>query len=150
MGRYIIEFGMGTDFHGQDVSKAAAKAVKDAVSRSCLCGLSEVLRLEDLNQVKITVTVAVPRPEEVNPKLVAECLPIGSAEVRAVNGGLHLPGLYLPQFGDKDDSIEVAVAAVEVEIPERNAVLKQFIRRLFTESIQGSHEGHVPADGAHP
>ena len=99
MGRYIIEFGMGTDFHGQDVSKAAAKAVKDAVSRSCLCGLSEVLRLEDLNQVKITVTVAVPRPEEVNPKLV-------------------------PQFGDKDDSIEVAVAAVEVEIPERNAVLK--------------------------
>ena len=70
MGRYIIEFGMGTDFHGQDVSKAAAKAVKDAVSRSCLCGLSEVLRLEDLNQVKITVTVAVPRPEEVNPKLV--------------------------------------------------------------------------------
>ena len=72
----------------------------------------------------VTVTVAVPRPEEVNPKLVAECLPIGSAEVRAVNGGLHLPGLYLPQFGDKDDSIEVAVAAVEVEIPERNAVLK--------------------------
>ena len=54
MGRYIIEFGMGTDFHGQDVSKAAAKAVKDAVSRSCLCGLSEVLRLEDLNPVSYT------------------------------------------------------------------------------------------------
>ena len=50
MGRYIIEFGMGTDFHGQDVSKAAAKAVKDAVSRSCLCGLSEVLRLEESGQ----------------------------------------------------------------------------------------------------
>ena len=39
-----------------------------------------------------------------------------------MNGGLHFPGLYLPQFGDRDDSIEVAVAAVEVVIPERNAV----------------------------
>lgn len=31
MKRYIIEFGMGTDFHGQDAGKAAVKAVKDAV-----------------------------------------------------------------------------------------------------------------------
>lgn len=124
MRRYIIEFGMGTDFHGQSVSKAAAKAVKDAISSSCLCGLSEVLNMEDLNQVKVKVTVAVSRPAEVDTKLVAECLPIGSVEVHAVDGGLHLPGLYLPQFGDEDDSIEVAVAAVEVEIPEQIAVLK--------------------------
>lgn len=37
MKKFIVEFGMGTDFHGQDVTKAAKKAVKDAVSRSCLC-----------------------------------------------------------------------------------------------------------------
>ena len=41
--KFIVEFGMGTDFHGQDVTKAAKKAVKDAVSRSCLCGLEDVL-----------------------------------------------------------------------------------------------------------
>lgn len=28
MNRYIIEFGIGMDFHGQNVSKAAAKAAK--------------------------------------------------------------------------------------------------------------------------
>ena len=32
MRRFIIEFGLGTDFHGQDVSKAAQKAVKDAIN----------------------------------------------------------------------------------------------------------------------
>lgn len=117
MSRYIIEFGMGTDFHGQNVSKAAEKAVRDAVSRSCLCGLSEVLGLEDLDRdVKIRVTVAVSRPEEVDRQAVAACLPIGKVEVRAVEGGLTVPGLYLPRFGDRDDSIEVAIAAVEVEV----------------------------------
>jgi len=117
MSRYIIEFGMGTDFHGQNVSKAAEKAVRDAVSRSCLCGLSEVLGLEDLDRdVEIRVTVAVSRPEEVDRQAVAACLPIGKVDVRPVEGGLTVPGLYLPQFGDRDDSIEVAIAAIEVEV----------------------------------
>lgn len=115
MGRYLIEFGIGMDFHGQDVSKAASKAVRDAVSHSCLCGLKEVLELKDLDRdVRIAVTVAVSRPEEVDQNLVRECLPIGIVEIKAVNGGLHVPGLYIPEFGDRDDSIEVAVAAVEV------------------------------------
>ena len=48
--RYVVEFGMGLDIHGQDAGKAAQKAVKDAVSRSCLCGLSEVLGLRDFNE----------------------------------------------------------------------------------------------------
>lgn len=122
MRRYLIEFGMGMDFHGQDVSKAAVKAAKNAISNSCLCGLQEVLGMEDLNQVKIKVTIAAPRPEEIDCQQVAECFPIGSVTVRAVDGGLHFPGLYLPQFGDRDDSIEVAVAAVEVVVPKQNAV----------------------------
>ena len=49
--KFIVEFGMGTDFHGQDVTKAAKKAVKDAVSRSCLCGLEDVLGLTDFKDV---------------------------------------------------------------------------------------------------
>ena len=50
MNRYIIEFGIGMDFHGQNVSKAAAKAAKNAISSSCLCGLSEVLGMEELSR----------------------------------------------------------------------------------------------------
>lgn len=113
--RYIIEFGLGLDFHGQNINRAAQKAVKDAISRSCLCGLTEVLHLKNLDQVvRIQVTVAVSRPEEIDPKGIAGCLPIGTVEVRAVSGGLTVPGLYVPAFGDRDDSIEAALACVEV------------------------------------
>ena len=67
MKKFIVEFGMGTDFHGQDVTKAAKKAVKDAVSRSCLCGLEDVLGLTDFkSQVRILATAAKPRPSRVS------------------------------------------------------------------------------------
>lgn len=36
--------------------------------------------------------------------------------VKTVAGGLKTDGLYFTKFGDKDDSIEVAVACVKVEI----------------------------------
>jgi uncharacterized protein (TIGR02058 family) len=107
---------MGMDFHGQDVNKAAQKAVKDAVSRSCLCGLQEILNLDLDRDVRITVTVAVSRPGEVDAEGIAACLPIGKVSVKAVSGGLNVPGLYLSRFGDTDDSIEAALAVVEVGI----------------------------------
>jgi uncharacterized protein (TIGR02058 family) len=113
--RFIIEFGIGMDFHGQDVTKAAEKAVKDAVSRSCLCGLDEVLEIKDLNNgVDIKVTVAVSRPEEVDAERIKAQLPIGRVKVERVKGGLTIPGLFIPQFGDKDNTIEAALACVEV------------------------------------
>ena len=34
--RFIVEIGTGIDIHGEDATKAACRAVKDAVSRSCL------------------------------------------------------------------------------------------------------------------
>ena len=117
--KFIVEFGLGTDFHGQDVTKAAKKAAKDAVSRSCLCGLEEVRGLTDFKeQVCIRATVAVTRPEEVRCEEVAEGFPGGTVEVVAVQGGLKCDGLCIPAFGDCDKSIEAAVAAVEVYVEE--------------------------------
>ncbi|NLC73268.1 MAG: hypothetical protein GX684_05805 [Ruminococcaceae bacterium] len=117
MKKYIVEFGMGTDFHGQDVTKAAKKAVKDAVSRSCLCGLDEVLELEDFSrQLLVRATVAVSKPEAVDKTDVASVLPVGKVEIIPVLGGLTIDGLNIPAFGDSDKSIEAAIAAVEVFI----------------------------------
>jgi len=121
MKKFIVEFGMGTDFHGQDVNKAAKKAVKDAVSRSCLCGLQDVLGIPEekfAEKVFIKATVSVSRPEDVDLKDVASALPVGTAEVEAVKGGLTVDGLCIPCFGDSDRSIEAAIAAVEVFIKE--------------------------------
>lgn len=124
MNRYIIEFGLGMDFHGQDVNNAAKKAVKDAISKSCLCGLSELFKLNDLDDdINIKVTVAVSRPSEIDAQAIAECLPVGKVSVHSIQGGMTVAGLYLPRFGDRDESIEAALAAVEVfiraESPEK-------------------------------
>ena len=121
MRKFIVEFGMGTDLHGQDVNKAAKKAVKDAVSRSCLCGLQDVLNIPQeqfAEKVLIKATVAVSRPQEVNTDEVAGVFPVGTAQVRAVKGGLTIDGLCIPGFRDSDVSIEAAIAAVEVYIKE--------------------------------
>jgi uncharacterized protein (TIGR02058 family) len=117
--RYIIEIGMGIDFHGQDVNKAAVKAAKDAISKSCLIGLNEVCGFsqENINDnVFLDVTIAVTRPEEVNKDEIIKCFPVGEVSVNVVKGGLKTEGLYFTNFGDKDDSIEVAIASVYVKI----------------------------------
>jgi len=110
---------MGIDFHGQNVTDAAKKAVKDAISRSCLAGLVEICNIKDLEkELIVNVTVAVSKPEEIDKQAVADCLPFGEITVYVVNGGLRTSGLYIPALGDVDDSIEVAVAALEVGISE--------------------------------
>lgn len=119
MDRFVIEIGMGIDFHGQDVTKAAVKAAKDAISKSCLIGLEEVCGFNQDNideNVLIDVTVAVSRPDEVKVSEVERVFPVGKVNVNAVHGGLRTEGLYFTKFGDKDDSIEVAVASVSVKI----------------------------------
>ena len=114
MKRFVVEFGMGCDFHGQDVNKAAVKAVKDAVSRCCLSGLVDILDIDLENELEIHVTIAASDPTQVKEEDIAACLPVGKVRLDVVPGGLNVPGLYMEQFGDKDDSIEAALAAIEV------------------------------------
>ena len=117
--RYVIEFGIGMDMHGQDVNKAAQKAVRDAISKSCLIGLKEVLGIAEADmdeKVVVHATIGVSRPTEINEEEIKKCLPLGRKYVKAVSGGMTVPGLYYSRFGDKDDSIEVALACIEVGI----------------------------------
>lgn len=79
--RFIVEIGMDTDLHGQDVTKAACRAVDDAVHRSCLCGLREICGLTDLDQIGIEVKVAVPWPREVNRQKVLDAVPFGRKSI---------------------------------------------------------------------
>ena len=112
--RFIVELGTGIDLHGQNATKAASRAVKDAISRSCLCGLVEIVELRDLNAMRIDVLVAVPMPEQVQADAVLSVIPFGQKELRVVQGGLRAPGLYQPELGDESLDIIVANAAVTV------------------------------------
>ena len=61
MKRFLVEFAMGTDLHGQNVTKAACKAVRNAISNCCLCGISDCLGIEDLdNRMSNTLSILEP------------------------------------------------------------------------------------------
>lgn len=112
--RFIVEIGTGIDLHGADVTKAACKAVKDAISRASLIGLLEILNIQDLDTVDVDILVAVPHPAQVDLEKVKAMLPIGKKTARAVAGGMIARGICVPAFGPDNDEILVANAAVTV------------------------------------
>lgn len=114
--RFIVEIGTGIDLHGEDATKAACRAVKNAVSSSCLCGLMEVVGIEDLDSVRIEILVAVPNPQDVDLDRVMGEVPIGRKKAEAVEGGMIADGLCVPRFAPECSRIIVANAAVTVFI----------------------------------
>ncbi len=112
--RFIVEIGTGIDIHGEDATKAACRAVKDAISRSCLCGIVEILGIQDLNAIDVEILVAVPRPQDVDLDRVMAEVPIGRKTARAVEGGMTVKGLCVAQFAADCDQIVVANAALTV------------------------------------
>lgn len=113
--RFVVELGYGTDLHGCDVTKAAKRAVRDAISRSCLCGLFEILGMKDPGRMHVALKIACPKPEEIDAEQVLKEIPFGCRELEVVAGGLSVRGLELPALG-AGDSIIVAVAALTVSV----------------------------------
>ena len=114
--RFIVEIGSGIDLHGENATKAACRAVRDAVSRSCLCGLLEIVKLQELDDVQVEILVASPKPQEVDLEQVMAEVPIGRKTARAVEGGMTAQGLCVAQFAPKCDRILVANAAITVYV----------------------------------
>ena len=115
--RFVIEMGTGIDLHGRDVTKAAARAVGDAISRSCLCGLVEVVGLTDLNAMHVDILIGVPHPERVEEETVMAVVPFGVKRLKVVAGGLEAPGLFVPELGE-DAWITMANAVVTVWVEQ--------------------------------
>ena len=116
--RFIVEVGTGVDLHGEDATKAACRAVKDAISRSCLCGVVEILGIQDLNSVDVEIVVAVPGSKSVDLDRVMAEVPIGRKTAQAVEGGMKVKGLCVSRFAADCDQIVVANAAITVFIPQ--------------------------------
>ena len=79
--RFLIELGTGADLHGMDVMEAATRAVKDAVSHCCMCGLVETLGIQDLKKdMRISLKIAAPDPAGVDPEALKKLLIVSSPE----------------------------------------------------------------------
>jgi uncharacterized protein (TIGR02058 family) len=107
---YVLEFGMGVDLHGDDCTKAACRAVFDAVRHSSLPLLQEIR--ERGGTMLVDVTVAVPDPATVDLETVKRELPHGEVTVQAVSGGLRVPG--------RETIIACASIAVSAEYPDQS------------------------------
>jgi uncharacterized protein (TIGR02058 family) len=104
--RVIIEFGTGNDLHGGDYTKAAIRAVEDALHHSSLTMLRNLK--VDPKTMQVRVTIGVQQPEQVNCEKVAAKLPIGQISVNAIKGGLDVPD------DEGDDVAVIATAAIDV------------------------------------
>jgi uncharacterized protein (TIGR02058 family) len=111
--RCITEMGMGVDVHGKDATKAAKRAVSDAIRHSSL-GFFRMLG-KTANDMFVDVTIAVPNPEGVDTSVVAKELPYGTVTVVAIKGGLEIPA------DSGSDSILIANAAVIVSFDDGKA-----------------------------
>jgi len=93
--RYLVEVGTGVDLHGMDETKAAQRAVKDAISHSSMVGLGSLFKYEKFSEMEealmVDVTVAAPNPEKVDGEAVLSILPEGRRRITAVRGGLQFP-----------------------------------------------------------
>ena len=88
MKRIILEMGMGNDLYGEDYTKAACRAVEDAIRHSSLI-LFRSLGFDHAD-MQVKVTIGVQHPDRVDTSIVAQKLPRGKAEVTAVKGGLNV------------------------------------------------------------
>ena len=106
--RVILEMGTGNDLHGGNYTKAAVRAVEDAIHHSSLTML-RTLEV-DKSTVQVDVTIGVQKPDEVDTEAVKATLPVGQVTVKAVKGGLDVPD------EEAGDIAVIASAAVEVRL----------------------------------
>ena len=107
--RIILETGTGNDLYGGDYTKAACRAVQDALHHSSIT-MFRTLGI-DHQRMRVQVTIAVQEPDKVDTALVAAELPRGRAEVKAVRGGLNV------HDPETDTMHVIATAAIEAWVP---------------------------------
>ena len=116
----LLESGMGTDQHGQDLTKACVRACKDAISFNSVPNL---LRLVPAGRdgIKLRVQLAVPFEEDgsaphVDIEQIREQFVYGHiVDVELVPGGARFGSMCsVPSLGDASDSWVFAIALVTV------------------------------------
>ena len=110
MKRVAVEMGMGTDIRGTDYTKAAVRALRDALWHNSL-NVADALG-KPVDSMFVEVLIGVPRPEKVDKAEVLNVLPHGTGTVEVVQGGLEIPN----DAGTSSTVIASAAAIVRLDI----------------------------------
>jgi len=109
--RIVLEIGMGTDIRGTDPTKAAVRALRDALWHNSL-SIAKALG-QDTDSMRVEVTIGVPQPERVDADAVLAILPHGTGTVSVVEGGLQI----LNDEGTDSTLVASAAAVVRLDLP---------------------------------
>ena len=123
--RYLIEFDTGVDLHGGNVTKAAQKALKGAISHCCMAGMVDLLNVpEPMKNIRLDVKIGAPFPEKVDVSKVNEVLPpYQNVNIEVVQGGMTAKGLHVESMGE-GDTIVMVNAAITVSVDTDFVTLK--------------------------
>ena len=88
MKRMVVEIGMGTDIRGADYTKAAVRALRDALWHNSLSVAAAIGMPTD--SMTVEVLIGVPKPDLVDKAAVLAVLPHGTGSVKVVEGGLEI------------------------------------------------------------
>jgi uncharacterized protein (TIGR02058 family) len=118
MKRIILECGTGNDLYGRDYTKAACRAVQDALHHSSL-SLFTTLEL-DRDAMRVEVTIGVQDPDAIDVSKVAAEIPYGEVLVTARRGGLDVPDTTRAPVDGVIERTVIATAAVAayVDLPD--------------------------------
>ena len=110
MRTFVVELGTGVDLHGQDGTKAAVRAVRNAFQHVSLSGVRQVAGVTDMSEMVVDVVIGVP-PEAgaVDVEQVKAQFPYGTINVTVQPGGLMPVG--------EADPIVMANAMIFVRVP---------------------------------
>ena len=114
--RMVIEMGMGTDIRGKDYTKAACRALKDALWHNSL-GIADIMGV-DVDSMWVEVRIGIPQPEKVNVEEVLSILPHGTGQISCIKGGLEIENTDRSDF----TIIANAAAIVYLDAPEGNSL----------------------------
>ena len=108
--RVVVEIGMGTDIRGPDYTKAAVRALRDALWHNSLSVANAIGKPTD--SMVVEILIGVPKPDQVNKEEVLALLPHGTGTVNVVEGGLEIPN----EAGTGSTLIAHAAAIVRLDV----------------------------------
>ena len=111
----LVECGFGNDSHGQNATKAAKRACRNAIEFNSL-SINKIIP-GGYDAMKLNVFLAVPKKYQDNLNLdaVAATFPYGEVNFVVQDGGMLAPsGRIIESLGDKNDDMLIVCAAVQV------------------------------------
>ena len=112
----FVECGFGSDAHGQNVTKAAVRACRNAIEFNQIPGIGDLIP-GGRDQLKLDVLLGVPHPYQHNLDLVPirACFPYGTVHIQCNTGGLvAASGKIIAEMGDTNEDMIIVCAAVTV------------------------------------